>query len=360
MKCRVLSFFGVLFIIFAANIVLLPVGLYLWKYPLDRILPEASEYVESLFSCNIPCKLAKHPTLRDKYRPDIPMRLDASNAEPYLSAHAELLEYPYIRMALEHLEVLNKAANINETRYKTCAVVGNSQNLSGSNYGEFIDSHEAVFRMNIAPTRKHEQDVGKKTTLRMFNTAANYRRLYGGQPFEAEAMFQTSAHSNGMKRNDFQKHFSYRTMLLLHDIGKAWFPNAPVKSKQFAHQHKMLTKYLKPKRGENIFSRAPRWDFPTRLRNNLHITHPEFYQHIEKEWFNQKRSNPSIGFFTLVSSLYLCDQVDVFGFGLNKDGKWGHYYEGKLRSAMHKISFQDRFMDMLEKDGIITIYRGAE
>ncbi|KAF6101254.1 ST3 beta-galactoside alpha-2,3-sialyltransferase 1 [Phyllostomus discolor] len=47
---------------------------------------------------------------------------------------------------------------------RRCAVVGNSGNLRGSEYGSQIDGHDFVLRMNKAPTAGFEVDVGSKTT----------------------------------------------------------------------------------------------------------------------------------------------------------------------------------------------------
>ncbi|KPP57638.1 CMP-N-acetylneuraminate-beta-galactosamide-alpha-2,3-sialyltransferase 1-like, partial [Scleropages formosus] len=49
-------------------------------------------------------------------------------------------------------------------RCRTCAVVGNSENLRGSNYGTLIDSNDFIIRMNKAPTIGFEKDVGRRTT----------------------------------------------------------------------------------------------------------------------------------------------------------------------------------------------------
>ncbi|XP_060173657.1 beta-1,6-galactosyltransferase GALT29A isoform X1 [Lycium barbarum] len=55
-------------------------------------------------------------------------------------------------------------------RYKSCAVVGNSGILLKSVYGELIDTHEAVIRLNNARTAGFEHRVGSKTTLSFVNS----------------------------------------------------------------------------------------------------------------------------------------------------------------------------------------------
>ena len=53
--------------------------------------------------------------------------------------------------------------------FGTCAVVGNSGTLLGSKFGGAIDAHDAVIRLNGAPTVGFEDDVGQKTTWDMVN-----------------------------------------------------------------------------------------------------------------------------------------------------------------------------------------------
>ena len=54
-------------------------------------------------------------------------------------------------------------------KYDTCAVVGNSGSVSGGGQGGEIDSAEAVFRINYAPTKGFERDVGSKTHYDVIN-----------------------------------------------------------------------------------------------------------------------------------------------------------------------------------------------
>lgn len=56
-------------------------------------------------------------------------------------------------------------------RFASCALVSNSPKLKGRGLGKDIDSNEVVVRMNNAPTKRHEKDVGKKTSLRFTNDA---------------------------------------------------------------------------------------------------------------------------------------------------------------------------------------------
>ena len=50
---------------------------------------------------------------------------------------------------------------------RTAAVVFSSPGILGTGLGQLIDSHDWVVRFNLAPTRGHEADVGRKTTHRL-------------------------------------------------------------------------------------------------------------------------------------------------------------------------------------------------
>ncbi|KAK3260058.1 hypothetical protein CYMTET_30970, partial [Cymbomonas tetramitiformis] len=58
---------------------------------------------------------------------------------------------------------------VNRSRFRTCALVGNAGHITKRDYGMYIDSHELVVRFNVLPTIGFEQFVGRKTSLRVVN-----------------------------------------------------------------------------------------------------------------------------------------------------------------------------------------------
>ena len=53
----------------------------------------------------------------------------------------------------------------------SCALVSSSGMLLGNNAGAQIDSADCVFRLNSVPTLGFEEDVGSKTTVRVFSVS---------------------------------------------------------------------------------------------------------------------------------------------------------------------------------------------
>ncbi|CAG7868314.1 unnamed protein product [Brassica rapa] len=59
---------------------------------------------------------------------------------------------------------------VSVSRYSSCAVVGNSGTLLNSQYGDVIDKHEIVIRLNNAKTQRFENKVGSKTSVSFINS----------------------------------------------------------------------------------------------------------------------------------------------------------------------------------------------
>lgn len=63
----------------------------------------------------------------------------------------------------------------------TCALVTSSGQLTGGNRGEEIDRSECVIRMNDAPSANYQQDVGRRTSLRVIAHSSLQRVLRSKQ-----------------------------------------------------------------------------------------------------------------------------------------------------------------------------------
>jgi hypothetical protein len=74
----------------------------------------------------------------------------------------------------------NSSSSLNQiqekkSKYRKCAVVGNSGILLKQSYGSFIDSHDMVMRLNNAQISGYEKFVGSKTTISFVNSNIFHR-----------------------------------------------------------------------------------------------------------------------------------------------------------------------------------------
>ncbi|XP_010557406.1 PREDICTED: beta-1,6-galactosyltransferase GALT29A-like [Tarenaya hassleriana] len=74
-----------------------------------------------------------------------------------------------IRLVRNPIEAHNGTSSSN-SRYSSCAVVGNSGILLNTQYGGLIDGHEIVIRLNNARTQRFEKLVGSKTNISFINS----------------------------------------------------------------------------------------------------------------------------------------------------------------------------------------------
>eukprot|EP00118_Oscarella_pearsei_P017756 m.178569 g.178569 ORF g.178569 m.178569 type:complete len:380 (+) comp39179_c0_seq25:26-1165(+) len=188
----------------------------------------------------------------------------------------------------------------------TCAVVGNSDILSGSNKGQLIDSHEVVFRFNNYETKGYEKDVGNKTTFQNL-----YRRIakYYKPPSRVIVITQALVELTWVEN--------------VHKVG--------------IDKKKVL------------------------------LLHPDFI-YLVRTWLKSVDSSykniPSSGIYTLLLALYVCDEVSIFGFGVN-GSYYGHYYgvRGKVsrvplrQTSYHMWDTEKMLRDRLQTVGVIKVYQ---
>ncbi|XP_026765710.3 CMP-N-acetylneuraminate-beta-galactosamide-alpha-2,3-sialyltransferase 1 [Pangasianodon hypophthalmus] len=200
-------------------------------------------------------------------------------------------------------------------RCRTCAVVGNSDNLIGSHYGLLIDAHDFIFRMNQGPTVGYERDVGLKTT---------HRALYPESAMDLDS-------------------FTHLVLLPFKVLDMEWVISI-FTNKNITRTYKNVKHTIQAN------------------KDKVMIMSPEFMRYVYESWLRKQGKYPSTGFLILMLALHICDQVNVFGFGARSDGRWYHYYDKQYRqnmvSKVHKGSVEYNFMLELEKRNKIKIYKG--
>lgn len=191
-------------------------------------------------------------------------------------------------------------------RRQICAVVGASRNLLDSRYGHLIDAHDVVIRVNRAPTDAFDSDVGEKTTHHV------------------------------MWPRDLDEHqFDRRAFLLMTPIT--------------ANTNDVFDRIVNLVGGFE-------WH-PGRVR----IIHPEFVKYLHESWTGGRGEYPSTGFIALMIALHVCDEVDIFGFGADAQGRWDRYYEDVPEdvTSFHAPDLEGRLLREMEEKGILNVFRGS-
>lgn len=214
-----------------------------------------------------------------------------------------------IEDAVAEARAMRDAAN-----WTRCAVVGSGADLKGSKLGEFIDSHDAVFRFNDAPAKKFARDVGRKTTLRIQN-------------------IETCGYSEGP--GEMCLGYSRRAMGC-----PSWKKCTP-----------FLASPLERKFVEHYWdsSRPPK----TLVNKDTACTKTHRGDKLIPKDKAQCDRRISAGFYGVLLSLHLCTKVYILGFGGD-----AHYYPHKRSGNVDK-PWGVRHHWTLERNCLTRLGRGA-
>jgi hypothetical protein len=196
-------------------------------------------------------------------------------------------------------------------KFGTCAIVGNSGITLLKEYGQEIDGHDAVIRINMAPTRGFEPYVGKKTTFDVVN-AHNVREILQGvrkwrPATEGDTrlvLFETASH--------FARYHLCQPLL-----------------KKYSQENAIL---LNP-----IFS------------NRAHKLWVQLKSLLEKKHDSTYNRKPMSGFFAVLFALQMCDHVDLYGFDAYTSRKRSYRY--------HYFDNVQGFTDVHSFDLAIEVYK---
>lgn len=330
------------------------------------IICVATIWVSPVSFCrNIACIKKYNAWFRVRYDPNIALFITPQNSDFLFnridnSAQREAAKEMIAMLATKHVQQ-KPVSPI------SCAVVGNSGNLLHSNYGQQIDAHTYVFRMNNAPVQGYEKDVGTRTTHHVAHSNTPSIRDYGVLTatymiIDDFGINYRDENQESELRSDIIDRVMYLTALqnpalnLPHQIRQKNFSPEDM----FPGLHRLLKLPESQVRATNFPGNV------TKLKGNFFFFHPAFLFYIGNKWFQpenkQLRDVPSTGFKTIIFALHLCDEVDIFGFGANKETKrWDHYYNQGLplnsTPKMHRAEYQEEFFEHLVSERVVRIYR---
>ncbi|KAL6456089.1 hypothetical protein MHYP_G00359400 [Metynnis hypsauchen] len=189
-------------------------------------------------------------------------------------------EEPFASLGWKHLVPSQPLLKLHGTPYKTCAVVSSAGAILKSSLGKEIDSHDAVLRFNSAPTEGYENDVGKKTTIRIINS-----KVMG----EPEQNFKTSS--------------LYKNLTLV-----AWDPSPYSSDLHQWYKNPDFDLFAVYKDYRTLSPEQP-----------FYILHPRFIWSLWNVLQANTNENiqpnpPSSGFIGIVLMMGLCEQIDVYEF----------------------------------------------
>uniref|UniRef100_A0A8C2G0I4 CMP-N-acetylneuraminate-beta-galactosamide-alpha-2,3-sialyltransferase 1 n=1 Tax=Cyprinus carpio TaxID=7962 RepID=A0A8C2G0I4_CYPCA len=258
----------------------------------------------------------------ERYDPNVPLLLNSTNS--VLNANVSRWWNELQSDAGNYAEVVDQVFSLfpdkehysdaGPDRCRTCAVVGNSGNLLGSNYGPLIDFHDFVIRINKGPSKGYEKDVGSKTT---------HRIVYP----ESAIDLDNSTHL---------------VLLPFKILDIQWLISA-FTTKNITQTYVQVPSTIKAD------------------KDKVMILHPEFIRYVYDNWAERHGRYPSTGFLTLIFALHICDEVSVFGFGATSDGIWHHYFEKTLtsfESGIHAGKFENETINRLQQENKILMHKG--
>lgn len=237
---------------------------------------------------------------------------------------------PFLTKILAYTSNYDMPASIEKLDCKTCIVVGNSFSNKNSLLGTSIDKYDVIIRMNDAPVRGYEDDVGSRTTVRLF--------------------YPESASANPSIHNDPD------TLLAL----VPFKPNDLRWLKESLYNETRVSLLLQ---NQEKFWKPPPMIWLARP-SQVRILDPYFTQHavssLLRQRNNPRRLSPTMGCLAVFVALNYCDVVHIVGFGYPRVRKFEvpmHYYGEKtmevMKDSSHDVSLEAQVLKSLEEAGAI-------
>ncbi|XP_016369549.1 CMP-N-acetylneuraminate-beta-galactosamide-alpha-2,3-sialyltransferase 4-like isoform X1 [Sinocyclocheilus rhinocerous] len=249
----------------------------------------------------------------------------SAEALPYGIKGSELLLLKVLAMTSSYTMPANIESSLD---CRTCAVIGNGFSIKNSSLGEIINKYDVVIRLNDAPVRGYEEDVGNKTTLRLFYPeSASYNPGIHNDPDTLLALVP-------FKQQDLRwlKEILYDEKR----VRKGFWKPPPQIWLGGASQIRVLDPYF------------------------LRLTASKLLQIPLQPHRQQKLVHPTSGILAVFVALNYCDVVHVAGFGYpeSRNQKQPIHYYGKetmksMKNSYHDLNQEALMLKRLEDQGAV-------
>ncbi|XP_053242152.1 type 2 lactosamine alpha-2,3-sialyltransferase isoform X1 [Podarcis raffonei] len=236
----------------------------------------------------------------------------------------------YFHMALSRLQNCRVFTEDDSSpSCKKCVVVGNGGVLRNKSLGETIDSYDVVIRMNNGPVAGYEEDVGRKTTFRLFYPESSFSDPIHYDPNTTAVLVVFKTHDLKWLWDLLSGQRLIRT--------NAFWKKPATQMIYKSHQIRILDPAITRKTAYELLH------LPTR-----------FSKHV-------KPKHPTTGLIAIAFAFHICSEVHLAGFRYNFEDRNSslHYYGHDTMSLMiqneyHDISAEQRFLKELVDRSIVV------
>ncbi|XP_035693555.1 CMP-N-acetylneuraminate-poly-alpha-2,8-sialyltransferase-like [Branchiostoma floridae] len=243
----------------------------------------------------------------------------------------EITEKLNLTTQLRKWKLGNFTEDVHIGQYNTCAVVGNSGVLLGSQCGAEIDSMDYVIRIDLPAIKGFEKDVGKRTSMVLFN-------------FKGPRRIRQSSLFSNRSQDVYESRFRSVEGAVLF-VDKRSIENIETAVKAYRLSFPLITRS-----GE--------------LRTGI--------KRAASEIANKKmKGAPSIGLVSVLMMTTFCDYPYMYGFypfteDANNNSVLYHYYPGDFVypplhhafAPMHHMNEEYNFNRELHRQGVLKMQVG--